>query len=167
MPISTPQYISVDDADAYFATRLNSDDWLNASLSEKTASLIEATRAINRLSYVGVKCDTAQANEFPRYTDYRLVVDCRTLDTPPAPPVPDEILIACCEEAIVRLGGIDMEMEIEGTSMQDAAFAGVKATYTSTSVRPNIQNGIASYVAWTYLQIWLSDTAEINLSRVS
>ena len=68
-------YRSVDDADAYFNTQLFATDWTGASSSDKTSSLLMASRAIDSLKYKGVKRALWQAmiddgGDATKSTDY-------------------------------------------------------------------------------------------------
>ena len=162
--IPQPTYVRVYDADDYFSTRLNSDAWFEAPVNQKLAALIVATRAIDNLAFVGTKADPLQLTEFPRSGPLN------TANGPPYPvpvpvPVPVAIYIACCEEAIVRLDGIDMEIEADGIGVDIAMYAGVKETYDRTTVYEATRAGIASQTAWNALVPWLADPNSIYLAR--
>jgi hypothetical protein len=150
--IQTPQYISANDADAYMATRLNTEVWDAASDDKRNAALIQATRAIDRLNFLGIKTVESQAMQFPR--DGSVVT-------------PDDILIACCECALSYLDGIDMELEINDLNLQSSVYSGVRDTYDRTINTEHLRAGIPSAVAWTHLQGYLVDPNQINLSRVN
>lgn len=102
MPVSlsvgSNSYISLAAADEYFATKLHSDLWNNAAEDEKTQALITATRQIDRLSFRGVKRLSDQALAFPRY---------------PNNDIPQKVLDAVCEEAMVILKGIPKRIELQ------------------------------------------------------
>lgn len=60
-------YASLDDADSYFETRLNSSTYTLATDDIKKTSLIQATRAIdNYLTHRGYKIHTNQPLAYPR-----------------------------------------------------------------------------------------------------
>mgnify|MGYP006935477161 CR=1 FL=1 len=59
-------YLSIAEADAYFASRLNSTDFTGASEANKTAALIEATSRIDAHRFVGTRMFRNQALDFPR-----------------------------------------------------------------------------------------------------
>ena len=165
--IVTPQYISSSDADDYFVTRLDSFDWYSASTTLKQAALITATRAIDCLNFVGVKWSHTQLLEFPRLRPV-LVPPCGwpgpPVDRPPV--VPQEILIACCEEAFVRLGGANAEFEIDALNVTNTFYANVRETYDRAIVTASTRAGILSKVAWNFLFPWLADADSISLCRV-
>lgn len=65
-------YISVDDAEDYFAGSTQSEKWDELEPSFKEKHLVSATRTLNSEIYGGIKATTSQALEWPRIgvTDY-------------------------------------------------------------------------------------------------
>lgn len=149
--IVTSSYIDVSDANSYFLTRLGSDSWFSATTERRNAALVTATRAIDRLNFILDKDEADQTLEFPR-TDQT--------------EVPQDILIACCEEAYVRIDGKEPEPEMSGLYVAEDQYANVRQTYDRSIAVDNVKAGILSHVAWTYLVRWLRDPNEIVLSRV-
>ena len=99
--VGTNSYISVADADAYFAGRLNSSKWNDADTATKETALIQATRTIDALySFAGELTDDSQTLAWPR----SYVYDCegRELDSTT---IPEAVENATCEEAIHLLSG--------------------------------------------------------------
>ena len=79
---SSATYISVADADTYFADSFNNAAWSALSAAEKDIALKEATRALETLCWKGDKCSTTQSLAWPRTidaTDCCAAVDCTTL----------------------------------------------------------------------------------------
>jgi len=66
LTVGTDSYISVADADTYFAGRLNTEAWDGAVATTKEKALKQATREIDRQVFLGRKADSDQALEFPR-----------------------------------------------------------------------------------------------------
>jgi hypothetical protein len=93
----TNSYISRADAETYFADRLNSSEWDDATDANKDAALIQATRMIDYRDYMGVRTDSDQVLKFPRSG---LVDD--GVDVDPDE-VPQKVLDAACELAIYAL----------------------------------------------------------------
>ena len=60
-------YITLAEADAYFATTLNNSAWDALSDATKEITIKSATRKLETLIYTGVKQVDTQALEFPRY----------------------------------------------------------------------------------------------------
>ncbi len=91
-------FISVDTADLYLESRLNSSAWSDAEDPEKETALIEATREISLFEFDGLRVTTTQALPFPReslpvpdsgYATYHSTTE-----------IPQRILDATCEYAL-------------------------------------------------------------------
>lgn len=154
-------FISLADADTYFSTRPNSSCWINGDFTEKQNSLYAATRAMNRLRFIGVKTN------FYNYDVKGLPL----VDQPLAFPrngfteIPQEILEACCECAIAFLDGIDIDSEIRAMVVESQAFASVRQTKRQNFIQPYLLAGIPSATAWMMLTPFLSDPRAIRLVR--
>src|ERR1700752_5289149 len=99
-------YSTLEEADDYFSTRANSDEWTYATDTQKTQALKSATRLIDRLKFKGVPIVTDQYNRFPRY-----IPNCSYPTYPP--PIPDEVKIATCEIALQLCNGVDIDQEVK------------------------------------------------------
>lgn len=145
-------YATTEEAQAYFNGRLNTDAWDDASTSDKQASLIMATRLIDRLNFLGDKTSDDQTLQFPRYDDSS---------------IPDDIKYACSEIALALLDGVDPELEFQNLLMKAQGFANVRSTYERGTVPLHVVSGIPSSIAWNYLRPYLRDANTVDLSRVS
>ena len=145
-------YLSYSEAQAYFDERLSSEAWDEASTTDKTKALKMATKAINKLYFSGELTDSNQINAFPRGGD--------TV-------VPQDILDATCEIAIVLLDGFDEEIEKANLAAVSQGVGDARATYAPELVRSHIVAGIASGKAWNLLKPYLRDPYEFEVSRVS
>jgi hypothetical protein len=178
MPLfTTTAYLAPSDAQTYFDGRLNSDAWNNASLSNQTAALLQATRAIDRLNFAGLR--TYDYNQrLTTLTDTGVITNNNIVTPSPVgqdhefprdgnTTVPEEILIACCECAIAFLDGVDPELELQSLSSVHQGFAAVRETYDPHVVKLAYRHGIPSMVAWTYLYPFLADPSEVQFRRVN
>jgi len=145
-------YITVEDADAYFATRLNSEIWDLAEDTEKNKALITAGRAIDRLNFTGSRTDSTQEHQFPRYDDAS---------------IPTDVQYACCELAFALLDGVDPELEYENLNMVAQGFGNVRSTYDRSNKPAHIVAGIVSMAAWRLLLPYLRDPLHVEVNRVS
>lgn len=163
-----PQYLTNDVADQYFYNRLKSDVWFQSTEQDKTAALVQSTRAIDNLNFLGVKYNLTQELAFPRWQPPEYV-NCQPVvnNSQLPPPIPQDILIACCENAIVLLDDFDFEIEIAALNNTASIYAGVRETYERTLAVSHLRHGIASSVAWIYIKPWLNDTFSFTLSRVN
>lgn len=150
-------YGSITEAEAYFATRLNTDAWdcLEGAANEtkdKTAALTMATKIIDRLNFLGCKTDPTQQNQFPR--------DAATT-------VPEAIKEASFEIALALLDGVDPEIEFENLFLISQGYSNVRATFDRAQKSPYFLAGVPSAAAWMLLKPFLIDPNEIRLDRVN
>lgn len=145
-------YVTNSEANTFFQDeRYNSALWNQTDESTKTKLLLEATRLIDNLNFMGDKAVEAQELEFPRGTDED---------------VPEDIKIACYEIAYAILSGRDVE--------HDALLAGQNTASTQLGrlvVDPDVVNlakvhSIPSVKAWSKLRPYLRNGSVITLSRV-
>lgn len=142
--VGVNSYISVADADAYFADRLGSGAW---SGPDKQKVLMAATRAVERLTFVGTRKEALQSLQFPR---------CYTVPSSPRTPslatdglsgyfsgtptreeceteVPKAVKDAVCEEALAILESAgDAQAELRG-KLQRQGVTSIKIGSTSES----------------------------------
>jgi len=90
-------YLDVATAELYFADRLHTSTWDNATEADKSASLIQATREIESMNFLGSRYDATQKLSFPRSG---LVIDGIEVDETT---VPQDVKSAVCEYAILML----------------------------------------------------------------
>lgn len=159
-------YNTLDSANVYFGNRLFTAAWSNAIPDNQQAALNQAYAIINKFQYVGIKTalvldptgNTPQDGEFPR--SY-IILEGISLD-PNA--IPEDILTAECEIAIALLKGIDPEMEIRGARITTRSLAGVRATYDSHNLPENIENGVPSAIAWSFLLQYFDTSHSRNIA---
>lgn len=110
LTVGTNTYVTLTEADTYFSTHLQADAWTGATTGTRTAALLQACRALDRLHYVGFHPQRSQALQWPRYgsttwtgsTTFSGIVDNRGWDMPGGV-VPQDIKDAQCEEALALL----------------------------------------------------------------
>lgn len=181
MATMPPTYVTIEEAEDYFAFRLNSAAWDDASNDDKCKAIVTATRAIDRLNFAGLR-----TSDWTRFQNSNFnagfVMGPEVLDPSSDSPspgqslefprngdstIPADIKNACCEIAFVLLDGVDPEQEMRGIAATSQRFASASATYDPEAARMAIRHGIPSYVAWTWLLPYLADPNEINTKRVS
>lgn len=146
----TTAYADETYGNTYFAERLNSDAWDDATSANRVKALKQATRAIDNQNYTGLKNDEAQENQFPRGDD--------TV-------VPDVILQATCELALALLDGVDPNLEIENLSVTRQGIGDAKIERDTSYVQEHIRNGVPSIQAWILLKPFMLDPGNIDVSR--
>ena len=60
-------YVTVEDAETYFSSALDTTAWDAATDAEKAAAIVEAFKAVDRLKYRGRKAVDGQSTAWPRY----------------------------------------------------------------------------------------------------
>ncbi len=168
-------YGTLLDATNYFLTRLHSNAWDDATVSDQNKALYTATRIIDRLNYKGYKnavyallatyedpddatddliraAEASQELEFPRDAD---IV------------VPTDIKTACYEIALALLDGVDPDLELENLGVVSQGYSGVKTSYNRDQ-QPieHLLHGIPSAMAWRILRPFLRDGRVIRLTRI-
>lgn len=99
--VGTNSFVTLGEAEQYFADKLYADEWHNADDITKEKALKEACRRISRLAFKGEKADEAQLLAFPRKMPMfnRIGVIGFSTDTG----IPEEVKQAQCEEALALL----------------------------------------------------------------
>ena len=148
-------YLTVSEADVLVsANKLSSqrEGWDAATPDDRNIALIQATRRIDRLNFVGDRTAAAEAagNQFPRGSDTE---------------VPEDIKMACMEEAVLLLSGFDPEFEMQNLFVASQAIANVKTTYSRDVLPEHIVAGIMSSEAWKYLAAYLRDSRTVKIRR--
>lgn len=142
-------------ANTYFDDRLHVQSWTDASTSDKTKALKEASARIDRLQFRGLKVLDTQELEFPRYYG----------DDPDGTEViPEDIKIACYEIAFALLDDIDPDTDLSVISRK---FAQVSTTYNRNFISEHQAAGIPSAYAWKFLQPYLARVKTITLNRAT
>jgi hypothetical protein len=165
-PLTTPiyspsvnSYITVFDAGLYFDTRLETDAWDNATDSDRTKALAQATRAIDRLNFIGIQASPNQQYQWPR------IIGPRQLNRASTGILPPDIQIATAELALNYLDGVDPDLEDELLGSIADAYATVRVTSNPKVARDHIKAGIVSITAWRLLLPWLNDPRSIHMRK--
>jgi len=128
---SADSYVSLDEADAYFAARFGSDAWNDLSEADQEKALRQATRELDRSRFRGQKRTHAQALEFPRY--YR--AQCST-----APLIPLEVQSATCEQALwvvqhSATGGRSVRQQLQSEGVTSFRVGSTSETFLGSGLR--------------------------------
>lgn len=143
-------YITISDASIYFSERLHTEVWDEASDTDRLKALIMATRAIDKLNFIGEQTEVDQELQFPRGGDSA---------------IPAAIQEATCELALRLLDGIDADMEIENVRTNSSGISSVNNTYDARVVPEYVLAGIPSPTAWQMLKPYLRDARELSVTR--
>lgn len=154
----------------YFALNLNNETWNAATSIQKISALIQATRAIDRLNFVGHKLTQSQVLQFPRntnsyYLPFPFDANNGLYTFPTECDYPDDIEFACYEEASLLLADPDTQDAISSTNIIAEQLGAAKVSYDRSYIQTNVRSGIMSVMAWNFLQPYIRDNLEINLER--
>ncbi len=147
-----PVYGSVEGADRYFSSLLNSQLWDVSTLENKTKALIQATGMIDTLRFSGSKTETTYPLEFPRNGD--------TV-------VPQAINEGCYELALALLKEIDAETEHNNLYVRSRYFGKLRTDYDYSKAPEHKLAGIPSLAAWRKLKPYLSPNLGLRIRRDS
>ena len=157
-------YGSVTDANIYFANRLKSDVWEEATEKDRSLALLEATQRIENLRFDGQKAVSTQTLSFPRkYVTQDNVVS-PTYITQTS--IPANIIKACYEEAISVLSDDDQQLAFNNLNRKRSQVGSVEAEYFDMGQQAHILAGILSIRAWRLLLPYIKDSREVTLLRV-
>jgi hypothetical protein len=140
-------YISIADADTYFASRLYADDWTSATEGVKEKALLMARRLLDHQEYLGWRTIVSQMLAWPRMGIPNFAPDS----------VPQAVIDAQCELALVfirrdltaddarrgvrrerkQVGPLVKEIEYDGRApereLPDVVFALLRPFFSSAS----------------------------------
>lgn len=129
-------YATVEEADAYFADRLDVAAWTAASSTQKAQALVTATKMLDNLDWIGVAVSDSQTLAFPRsgtYFDPRLGMEISLSETS----VPSRIISATYELAY-HLQNNDGLLDDTGL-VKDISIGSIRlSTVTSPSKIPGV-----------------------------
>lgn len=158
-------YISVEDADTYFATRLYATSWTSATEANKTAALTTAQRRIDTLYFRGQKYETTnegQEEEWPRLINDEIIEWDSTISEAV---VPDAIKYATCEEALTLLQKGDPTSSPRATAQNEGVKSIKLADGTSESYdlgKTKSLKGLQSQEAYALLKPFLATTVPVR-----
>lgn len=148
----TDAYVTVQEADDYFASKLDRSIWEIANEDQKQHSINQASEILEELNYAGDKAEDDQPLEFPRGID--------TI-------IPKNMKKACCLIAYALLDGRDPEIEIELIGQTQSSVGNIRGRYDRTFIQEATVYGVPSYQAWRLIKPFLRDSNQVTLNRVS
>jgi len=147
--IYTTDYITVEEGDTYFETRLYSSAWTNADPADQASAIRMATQAINGLPFKGRKYDPDQANAFPRYIPYpRGGYYLAEEDGS----VPQLVKDACCEECLELLtSGNSNRRKLQNEGVTSFRISELSETFATPSEVPRLTSFVARQILKPFL----------------
>jgi len=125
---------TVDDADAYFATRLNSEVWTGSDDAQRKAGLVTAANLLNTMEWNGRPATIYAA--FPRFLEGERIA--RT---------PTQMLYALYEEAIHLMANPGLMIEEDGVESIVLGPIELTKLYSPELIPKIVRRYIAPYTA--------------------
>lgn len=147
----------------YFTLNLNNAVWASATMTQKISAMLQATRAIERLNFVGNKLVSTQPMQFPRNSipSYNVPI----VPFPVEYDYPDDVEFAVYEEALLLLSDPDTQTALSSLNVIMEQLGAAKVQYDRSYVPANERSGIMSVAAWDYLKPYLRDWQEVDVLR--
>lgn len=123
---SADSYVSLVEADAYFASRFGSDSWTSLSDADQEKALRQATREVDRSRFIGSKWSSEQALQFPRVDTYS---DDETAE------IPSLVKQATCEQALwvathAATGGRSVRQQLQSEGVTSFRVGSASETFS-------------------------------------
>lgn len=142
--VGVDSYISLEEANNYFSSRLHSEAWSNATDADKEKALKQATRNIDTLPFRGMPLSNNQVLAFPRkYFVYNngnltLVAD---------KDIPKEVKYATCEEALYLLQN-SQRKQLQEEGVTSISIGNLTENYSGTvkTISPNAYKLLSKYI---------------------
>lgn len=148
------QYGTTTEGDTYFATRLYTAEWDEATEDQRNRACMEASSRIDRLRFKGQKTVSTQELEWPRTnTSFDDTV------------IPTLVKNAQFEIAQALLQGKDPEQDYENLAAVAEGYSSARTTYSRSVVPEHFTAGIPSFTAWQYLKPLLVDVRRIRINQ--
>jgi hypothetical protein len=132
--VGTNAYLSLADADTYFASRVDHATWDAATAADKASALIEATSHIDAESWRGARAVSTQALAFPRAIPSRAAFATPGVTARGSYSVqsstPQAVKDATCEEAVAILGGVSPRQQMQHDGVSSVTIGSTSESYS-------------------------------------
>lgn len=160
----TNQFVTLDEADTYLLTVLDTEAWDLSTDSKRAKALKQATRMIKALA---VPDFMATAND--------ALTKIASLGAEPIPAellaqsvMPEDIIAATVEIALKLLDGYDVELEFANASIASVSFNSIKQdNKTKEEIPLHVIAGIPSAYAFSLLRGYMPNSKTVHLNRVN
>jgi len=140
--LNTNSYVTTTEADTYFSTRIDADEYTSAVDTLKEQALVTATQLIDNRAWIGIAVSSSQALAWPRkqatYYDPRLGQDITIAENE----CPSQVKIAVYEQALHLLQNEDLIAQktqtFESISVGSISLSDSNGDVSRTSITPSI-----------------------------
>ncbi len=159
----TNTYISLANANTYMDMILSNTAWTSASENDKSKALIKATKNIDNLLLKGIKRNTDQPLQFPRFFEKSLNYDdIALLGT--EQDIPTAVAQACAEEALAILRNFstpNIRLEFQQQGVKSVRIGNTAETYTT----PSSLNSLLGTETRLLLKGYIANSVPISRGR--
>ena len=142
LELNTNSYVTVDNADSYFETRIDSAAWFDASDEVKEQALVTATQLVDDNAWIGSAVSPSQALAWPRkyaiYYDQRLGQEISFSVTE----IPERLKTAIYEQALHLVNNEDLlagtTQTFESISIGNISISDSNNDVTRVPMKPSI-----------------------------
>ena len=145
-------YVTTDEADTYFETRFQSEEWEDADSDTKIRVLATSTKLMDNLNYFGTKTESSQELQFPRNGQTT---------------IPTRVKEACYEISYALLEGRDPDYDIENINVSGSRFGSASVSRDPENIPLHVVAGIPSIRAWNLLRPYLNNSQTLRIERIS
>jgi hypothetical protein len=159
--LNTNSYVTLDEAELYFETRIDSANWFNSEDEIKEQALVTATQIVDNHAWIGSAISPSQALAWPRknaiYNDPRLGLTVSVAENE----IPQQVKVAVYEQALHL---IDNEDLLSGTTQtfesikigsiaiedknSDTTKTPMKAKLVVSTIKPLLRSSGTSLTWW-------------------
>ena len=136
--------INIENADNYFSTRLNGENWFNLSNNEKLSAINTAINRIKMLQFIGTPISPQQTLPFPRFYKYKVIQ------------IPEDVVKGIFEEAFYlsqqnEILNSDIPNDVQSISLGSASISFNKSFAKSNQISKNSYQFIERWLKKGYL----------------
>lgn len=149
---TNPEYYgSIADGNLFFSRRLDGSSWEQATNAKRRVALIQSTKLVDTLNFLGSQTDATQKLQFPRGGDTE---------------VPQRVVEATYLIATKLLSGrYDPDLELSESRLTRSRFGSGIEIEQDAIAHPHTMSGIPSIEAWRLLAPYLVNFTAIQLFR--
>lgn len=140
LTVGTDTFVSLADANAYFAARLRSENWDAADAADREKALRLATAILTRQRYVGTLASSSQILAWPR--NGAVDQEGRAIGSST---IPQAIKDACCEFAL-RLLTDDFYADSGNKGIRKVTVANIAIEYSDRAPEREMPDAVLDFI---------------------
>lgn len=159
LQLNVNSYVTVEEAEDYFSTRIDAGAWHNADAEDKESSLVTATQLIDNFEYVGAVASLSQELAWPRLEVVYYSPKAGQYLAVPSDEVPSLIVNSVFELALHLLANENMlnaqQQTFEKIQIGPISISDSSSDYKQPPLIPQrIKNGLKPLLVNTGAKTW-------------